>query len=457
MLGMSGTRKWVYAQSVNGRYQQVHRWVGRLLQAWLVITPWVLINGHPAVRLDFPHQRVYAFGTLYGTSEAPFLMLFLFSAVFGLFFITSVLGRVWCGYACPQTVFLEEWVRRIERLVEGDRNQRMKQDGKPMTAGLVARKALKLTLFFALALGIAMSFQSWFAGARELWTGRAGPVDYGMVTFWTGVWFVDFAWFREQLCGFLCPYARFQSAMTDDHSLIVAYDDKRGEPRGRKTAKEEGGCVDCNRCVTVCPAGIDIRDGFQLECIQCARCVDACTDVMAHFNQPTLIRYSSLAKIEGQPKQLIRVRPLVYGTLVSVAGALILTMAARHEPIDAAVNRMPGSMYIRDEDGAIRNTYLVRITDNDPDPVPDTFTITIDLPGAEPIVQPVTVQPTQSQTAPLIVRLPEGRGHGNIPFHVFVSNGTDTERIDATFMAPHDDDVGEHGRSDEHDAHRGEE
>ena len=273
----------------------------------------------------------------------------------------------------------------------------------------------------------------------ELWTGAGGlHAEYGLVGLLTGVGlFVDWAWFREQLCIYLCPYARFQGALTDDHSLVVSYDVDRGEPRGKgRQAVLEGHCISCNKCVDVCPQGIDIRDGFQLECINCSRCVDACEDVMGQLGMPSLIRYSTVAQDEGRTTRWVRGRTVAYaGLLAAVLGVLVFRVATK-SPLEATVNRSPGTLFQQDGDGFVRNTYLVHVTNND---ALDAHEYQVRLEGlehADVIVPQLTLEPLADQTVPLVVRMPAGAVDRTTPFRVAIDDGDDVVRVAATFKAP---------------------
>ncbi|MGD2123694.1 MAG: cytochrome c oxidase accessory protein CcoG, partial [Gemmatimonadota bacterium] len=301
MLGFSGTREWVYPQSVKGRFTTLRHWTFLGLHLILLITPWIKIGGRPAFLIDIPARQVSFFGSIFTASDTFFLLLILLFAAFALFFFTSLWGRIWCGYACPQTVFLETWIRPLEIWIEGDRTQRKRRDQQGLSFDKAWRKVVKWGAFLAVSVLLAAAMVSFFVPARELWTGRSGQVAYSFVAALTFLWYLDFTWFREQFCNFLCPYARFQSALTDDETLLIGYDPARGEPRGKgKETAAAGRCIECQKCVVVCPQGIDIRDGFQLECIQCARCIDACTSVMDRLGHRTLVEYTSLAEQEGR-------------------------------------------------------------------------------------------------------------------------------------------------------------
>lgn len=407
MLGFNQTRKWVYVQHVDGHYQRLRRWAFVLLHVILFATPWVPIAGNPALRFDLLGRRLYAFGGIFTASDTLLLLLLLLFLAFSLFFFTSLFGRLWCGYACPQTVFLDGWVRPIERWIEGEWTTRRRRDAGPLTLDRAWRKAAKWGLFAAAAFLVSMAFMSYWAGAVELWTGKAGAVEYSLVGIFTAVFFADFVWFREQFCNYLCPYARFQSALTDDQTLIVGYIARRGEPRGGKEAKLEGRCIDCEKCVNVCPQGIDIRNGFQLECIGCAACVDACTSVMGKLGHETLVDYGSLASLAGGKTRLLRPRTVVYGGLLTGLTAAALTLLAFRTPFEASVSRAPGSLFTMDADGWVRNTYFLRLANNAARPDSMRFDVRVEgLKNAQVTAPQVSLKPSQDQILPLVVRIP---------------------------------------------------
>jgi cytochrome c oxidase accessory protein FixG len=403
---MTGSREWVYPQSIQGTFTRLRRWTFLALHVALFVLPWLTLNGHPLLLIDLPHRRVFLFGAIFTPSDTIFLVLLLLFLAFSLFFFTAVFGRLWCGYACPQTVFLESWIRPIELWIEGDRTQRKRRDSMGWTWDRTWRKGVKWSLFLAVSFLLGMAMTSLFAGARPLWTGEASATSYAFVAIFTAFWYLDFTWFREQFCIYLCPYARFQSALTDDETLLVSYDEDRGEPRGPKRGPE-GGCIACQKCVVVCPQGIDIREGFQLECIQCARCIDACESVMSRFEQPTLVRYSSIAVDEGRKARTFRPRTLVYGGLLTTLTAAAVVLLIGRVPFEASVNRAPGSLFQNDADGFVRNTYLLKITNNEPSPEPVAYEVRVDgIEGAQVLTSAISVPSEGSTTVPLVVRAP---------------------------------------------------
>ena len=413
MLGFSGTREWVYPQSISGRFMTLRRWTFFALHLVLFGSPWILVKGYPLLLIDIPARRVFLFGGSFTASDTFFLLLLMLFLAFALFFFTALWGRLWCGYACPQTVFLETWIRPLELWIEGDRTQRKRRDKQVLSFDRIWRKAAKWMAFLVVSFLLGMAIVSLFVPARELWTLQGGSMAYAFVGIFTFLWYWDFTWFREQFCNYLCPYARFQSALTDDETLLIGYDPKRGEPRGGKAAAADGRCIACNKCVVVCPQGIDIRDGFQMECIQCARCIDACVSVMDKLGHRTLVEYTSMAEQEGRRVRRLRARTVVYGGLLVGLAAFGFTLMAQRLPFEATVNRVPGSLFTLDPDGFIRNTYLVQITNNKPGADPVLFQVSVQgIPDAQVLAQDVQLASSETRTLPLIVRVPQDQELG---------------------------------------------
>lgn len=412
----TGKRSWIYPQSVKGRFQKAHRWSGWTLLAILFVTPWIRIGGDPILLIDLAGRRFYALGAVFTARDTIFLVLMGLFAAFTLFLFTSLFGRLWCGYACPQTVFLEELIRPIEKMIEGPRSIRRKRDQGPWTFDKAWRKVAKWSVWTVLGFAGSMTLVSYFERAEVVWTGGATAGTYAVMGALAVGFIFDYGWFREQFCNYLCPYARFQGALADDESLVIAYDVQLGEPRRTRAAKkalpkeELGACINCNKCVTVCPTGIDIRDGFQLECIACARCVDACEGVMGKLNQPTLVKYSTVAELEGRKARLIRPRTVAYGVLLSgLMVAFLVLLGGRHS-LEMGVNRAPGTLYQIDDDGWTRNTFLLEMTSHTThgDAIPVEVEVTGLPEGAQLTLPPIALQPDQMLKVPLIVRVPPG-------------------------------------------------
>jgi cytochrome c oxidase accessory protein FixG len=437
MFGFAQTREWVYPQSIQGRFTTLRRWTFAGLHVVLFVAPWLVVGGYPALQIDLPHRRILLLGSIFTAADTLFLLLLLLFLAFSLFFFTAVFGRIWCGYACPQTVFLESWIRPLELWIEGDRSQRRRRDQAGWSWDRIWRKAAKWGAFLSVALLLAMAMVSLFAGARPLWTGQASGTSYAFVGIFTALWMADFAWFREQFCNYLCPYARFQSALTDDETLLIAYDVPRGEPRGKgRAAAEAGNCISCQKCVIVCPQGIDIREGFQLECIQCARCVDACTSVMEPLGHETLVRYSSIASDEGRPRRTFAPRTVVYTGLLTALTAVSIVLLFGRVPFEASVNRAPGSLFTQDADGWVRNTYLLKITSKDATPGMHPYHVRIEgLEQAEVLTDSVVLAANETRTVPFVVRLPPlaAAEERTIPFGVRITSQAGDLLLPTTF------------------------
>lgn len=365
-INEDGSRNFVHTADVHGRFQRRRTVVYCFLIAIYLSLPWIRIGSGPAVHLDLPGRNAHLFGVSF-TNQDFYLVFFLLVGMgLALFVVTSIWGRIWCGWACPQTVFTEGLFRRIERWIEGSRERRLRRNTGPWTWDRSWRKVVKHAIYFAAATVIAHAFLAYFIPVEKLFAymiaGPAGHLTaFGWTVFWTGVLYFDYSWFREQTCLIVCPYGRLQSALIDGDSMIIGYDSKRGEPRSKKTG-EGGDCIDCFRCVAVCPTGIDIRRGLQMECIGCANCIDACDAVMDKLERPRgLVRYDSHRGFsEGTRRSLLRPRVLVYG-VVGLAGiALFSLVASRRTDFEVRVLRPKGMPYTL-VDGMIRNLYTMKI------------------------------------------------------------------------------------------------
>lgn len=435
MALFSGTRQWIYTRHIGGRFQTLHRWSGRLLVGALFVAPWLSMSGHPLIRIDLPARRLYLAGQIFTAANGYLIVLGALLAAFSLFFVSAMFGRLWCGYLCPQTVFLEEWVRRVEDLVEGDGLKRYRRDQGPWNFDRIWRKSAKVGILTVLAGVLGMTVMAYFAGASQIWTGLAGPVDYGMVALITAGALANWLWFREQLCIYLCPYARFQSALTDEHSMMVGFNPDVAIGKGKKAA-QNGDCIDCRKCVTVCPMGIDIRDGFQLECINCARCVDACTDVMSSFDKPSLVRYTTIAEDEGRKTQIVRPRTVVYAALITGLAAALAAGIFLHNPLEVTVNRSPGDLYHLDDDGFVRNTFMLRVVNNDA-VEPHAFAVGVEgLQNVQVSVPPLVLESGEDRTVPLIMRIPAKGAPNTQDVKITVRTNGEQRSVHTTFKGP---------------------
>jgi cytochrome c oxidase accessory protein FixG len=325
-----GHRIFLHPEDVKGFWRTKRTQFYWFLIFLYLILPWIHVGGKQSILLDIGAREFTFFSHTFYAHNAPMVLFFLLTFLFGIGFITSVWGRVWCGWACPQTVFIDAIYRKIEVFVEGNPRQRKKLDEAPMNAEKFFKRSAKWILYTLASLHISHTFIGYFVGTRKLfWISLQSPTEnltiFITMLVITAIFLVDFGWFREQFCIIACPYGRFQSVMMDEHSMIVAYDEKRGEPRRQPGQKrhEFADCVDCFACVKACPTGIDIRRGVQLECIACTNCIDACDDVMEKTKREKgLIRYDTLANMKGEKTNFFKPRNFVY------LGALLVVIAA---------------------------------------------------------------------------------------------------------------------------------
>lgn len=346
-IDQKGRRKWVYSDLIKGAFFRKRALIIYLLMACYLLMPWVVIQGEQALYFDLPHRRFVFFGHAFFATDTFFLFLILSGLALSLFFFTSVLGRAWCGWACPETVFLEFLFRPLERLIEGGPSARLKLDQSPWTLRKIRTKTIKYILFILASWILASTFLAYFIGRRQLLDMMSGsPLDHPFPFFLTlgqmGIVLFQFGWFREQFCTILCPYARFQSALMDGNSLGVGYDPLRGEPRGKLRSKNEssGDCVDCGLCIRVCPTGIDIRNGLQLECIHCAQCIDACDSVMSKIGKPPgLIRYDTENQLYGRAGTILRPRIVIYGLLLLLVTGVFITRLYTRKDLEGQILR----------------------------------------------------------------------------------------------------------------------
>ncbi len=339
--------------------------------------PWIQWEGRQAVLFDLPERKFHVFGLTFWPQDFFLLALLLVIAALTLFFFTALAGRLWCGYACPQTVWTEAFLR-MERWFEGDRPKQMKLDKAPWTRDKILRKTGKHTAWALFALFTGLTFVGYFSPIADL-IPRFLTFDTGAwETFW--ILFYSFAtwgnagFMREQVCIYMCPYARFQSAMFDKDTLIISYDEERGEPRGARKrgsdykAKGLGDCIECTLCVQVCPTGIDIRDGLQYQCIGCSACVDVCDEVMDKMGYPRgLVRYTTENAMAGKPAKALRPRVLLYGTLLLVLLAGFVYGVAARSPVGIDVIRDRNVLYRELPDGQVENVYTLKLTNRHTD------------------------------------------------------------------------------------------
>lgn len=433
-IGEDGSHRTIHPADVHGRFTTWRRGSALLLLGVYIALPWIPINGYPAVFLDVQERRFHFMGLTLATQDLWVAFFLITGLAFSLFYVTALFGRIWCGWTCPYTVFLEHVYRRIERWIDGDATARRRLDAAPWSAGKAMRRGFKHAVFLLVSALIAHIFLSYFVSLKKLYEMMQGPPSqhlmvFGIMLFLTGGLYFAFSWFREQFCVILCPYGRLQSALTDDHSVVIGYDKKRGEPRG-KVGSTSGACVDCRRCVQVCPTGIDIRNGLQLDCIGCAACVDACDDIMLKLKRPTgLVRYDSHVGLHGGKTRFIRPRIILYTGLLLLGVGAFAFSALQLSPVRASVVRMVGApFYVAS--GTLRNQFLVRVINKRNSPSTYRLQITGDFPpqlSISGLTETLSLGPLGEEQKTLVLSLPEAAF--TKPFKLQV-NVTDTTRGD---------------------------
>ncbi len=365
-IASDGSRRFLHPADVKGRFTFWRRIVALFLLLIYILLPWIPVNGYPAVFLDVAERRFHFFGLTLAVQDLWLGFFIVTGVAFSLYYVSSFFGRIWCGWTCPYTVFLEQVFRRVERLIDGDAPARRSLDAAPWGAAKLFKRVLKHGIYLLLSAAIAHLFLSYFVSLKQLYVWmRESPSEhllaFGVVAFITGSLYFAFSWFREQFCIILCPYGRLQSALTDDHTINVGYDKIRGEPRGKLNKPGAGDCINCNRCVQVCPTGIDIRNGLQLECVGCAACLDACDDIMTKVNRPKgLIRYASLTSLQGGKTRYFRPRTMIYGVFFLIGVLIFGWGLSTLKPFRIGVTRFGGAPYFVNQE-LVRNQFQVRI------------------------------------------------------------------------------------------------
>ncbi|TBR38582.1 cytochrome c oxidase accessory protein CcoG [Marinomonas agarivorans] len=365
----------IYTRRIKGFFQSLRTKIIWVLMLGYFLTPWINLGDRQAVFFDLPSRQFHIFSVTYWPQDFVLLAWLLIISAFALFLMTTLFGRVWCGYTCPQTVWtlIFMW---IEEKTEGNRNQRIQLDKQPMNKAKFWRKFAKHTLWVLFAALTGFTFVSYFTPVRELAFDfimlEAHPWAYFWIAFFTGATYLFAGWMREQVCAYMCPYARFQSVMFDDNTLIISYDAARGENRGKRNRKADlqalnlGDCIDCNQCVHVCPAGIDIRDGLQAQCIGCALCIDACDSIMEKMNyEKGLIRYTTENQLEGKKSSILRPKAIGYAiALVAMIGVFAF-VATDREPLGLDVLKDRNRLYNVTPSGMIENIYTIKVMNMD--------------------------------------------------------------------------------------------
>lgn len=442
-----GNRVWIYPKKPKGRYYRARTWVSYFLIALLFAGPFLTLNGNPVLLLNIIDRRFYILGNPFWPHDMYLFGLGSIILVLFIILFTAVFGRIFCGWICPQTIFMEMVFRKIEYWIEGDANQQRRLNAAPWTAKKVFKKGSKFTIFYGISFLIGNTFLAYIVGKDQLFrivTDPPGQHIFGLTAMilFSFIFFGVFAWMREQVCIMVCPYGRLQGVLLDSNSIVVHYDFKRGEPRGkgkRKPGSELGDCVDCYNCVDVCPTGIDIRDGTQLECVNCTACMDACDDVMEKVKKPRgLIRYASYNSIKNGVSKLLNARVVGYSVVLFVLLSLFTTLLAKRSPVDITILRTPGVLYQEMDNGNIRNLYNIDLVNKSEDSIKVTLKLIKPESGHIQMVNDLNIDADDILQSAFFVELPSSAiTQTRVPILIELYEGTKLiKEVSTSFVGP---------------------
>jgi len=458
-VGRDGRRRWIYARQPHGRLYTARTAVAVVLLAFLFLAPFVTVGGQPLMRLDVLHRHFVLLGVVFWPQDFHIVVLIALTVLVTLMISTVVVGRIWCGWLCPQTIFMEMVFRRLEYFIEGSAEQQLRRHRGPFSKAVLMRKGAKHAIFLALSFVIANVFLAWVIGAPALLAivtdpPRAHLPGLMAILIFSGVFYAVFARFREQACVLACPYGRVMSALIDSRTVTVTYDRTRGEPRARLALVAQGGprsgdCIDCHQCVTVCPTGIDIRDGIQLECVNCTACIDACNGVMQRVNRPTgLIRLTSHRRVFEGRGPWLSARAAAYGAVLIGLVTTVIVLLAVRRPLDVLVLRQPGTLHAAVGEGAIANFYNLQAFNRTATATPFAVDVVEPAGGrATALGLPGEVPPYALLEGRLLVTIPMTSLHGSsTPLRLAVRTADGViQTIDTSFLGPAADNGGQSG------------
>jgi len=449
-----GNRRWLYPKQPGGPWHRRRAWFATALMVVMFAGPWIRINGNPLLLINILERRFSILGQIFWPQDSIIFAVAMLVFITGIIVFTTAFGRLWCGWACPQTVMMEMVFRKIEYWIEGDAHEQRALDAAPWKARKIFKKALKHILFLGLSFIVGNTLLAYIIGSEQLLAiqlddPRNHQAGLAFMVLFTLLFYAIFARFREQACTFICPYGRFQSAMLDENSMVVAYDYKRGEKRaplhrdqssGQRAAAGHGDCVACRQCVAVCPTGIDIRDGTQMECVNCTACIDACDTIMDKVGRPRgLIRFASLDNIERGERQRFTARMKLYAAILGALIALFLFLVFTRAEIGTTLLRAPGALFQQTSEGKIQNLYTLKIINKTSRDLPlelklENLSGTVRLMGASPFVVP---KENLAQTSVLIELDPAALTGNSTKLKLGVySSGQLLETVATGFVGP---------------------
>jgi len=453
-----GHRLWIYPRKPHGRYTRARTWVSWVLLGLMFAGPFIRINGNPLLLVNVVERRFSILGQIFWPQDMIISTVTMLVFLVGIVIFTTAFGRLWCGWTCPQTVLMEMVFRKIEYFIEGDAHQQRALAKAPWTAGKLVRKVGKHGVFLALSFFIGNTLLAYIIGTEELFKiVTDNPLNHltglTFMVLFTLLFYGIFARFREQACTFICPYGRLQSTLLDENTIVVAYDYKRGEKRGtlkrtvppmKRKYEGYGDCIDCHQCVTVCPTGIDIRNGTQMECVNCTACIDACDSVMDKIKRPRgLIRYASLNGIERGERLQVTPRLLGYAVVLLGLIGLWTVLVFTRSDVEVTILRAPGSLFQIMPDGHLSNLYTVKVVNKTSRRVPVQLKLEnlpgdLQLMGGEIVVLPQLLAENSVliDLEPALVK----HGHADLVIGVY-ADGKKVETLKTAFVGPRDDSI----------------
>jgi len=451
-IDRDGSRKWIYARQPKGQYYTARTIVATILLIFLFAGPHIYVNGHPFMLLNLPERMFIVFGIPFMPQDFHLVVLLALSALVSVALFTAIAGRIWCGWMCPQTIFLEMVFRRIEWFIEGSPKEQAILNAGRWTQKKILKKSVKHIIFFGISFAIANTFLAYIIGRDELLKIQLDdPMNHlsglGIITLFSFVFYAVFARFREQACLIACPYGRYQSVLVDKNTIAVTYDFVRGEPRGKQKNNNvgdvqtiKGDCIDCHQCVVVCPTGIDIRNGIQLECVNCTACIDACDHVMTKVGSPkSLIRYTSWEAVKNGTANIFTGRIKAYLAVWIILLSIVAFMFSKRTETETLILRQPGTTFIQQGNDAIGNFFNVMITNK-------TFgnkeinikVISPNTATMRPLGSFTPVKEFTTLESRILVSIPKESatsGKTIIQFGIY-SHGTLLETVQSAFIAP---------------------